>query len=207
LELNAASPGLGRLYAFWYLRTLGRFEEALRVLDGVLAQDPLAANNRLARAVTLFCSRRYQESEQECRRILSIDSGYVYAQHYLALSLGFQQRFEEAFQTTRRLAEESGKWHAPIAALGMVCALAGRVEQAHDIIGELQDIARTSYVPPASIAVIHAICGENDSAFEWADKAIELRDPFILPANVHPGFDRIRADPRFRGLLAKMYLA
>ena len=54
----------------------------------------------------------------------------------------------------------------------MVCALAGRVEEAHGMIGELQDIARKSYVPPAFIALIHAMCGENDSAFEWADKAI-----------------------------------
>ena len=66
LELNAASPGVGRLYAHWYLRNLGRFEEAVQVLDGVLAQDPLAANTRVLRATTLFCSRRHQESEQEC---------------------------------------------------------------------------------------------------------------------------------------------
>ena len=207
LELNPTSPGVGNLYAYWYLRVLGRFEEAVRVLDGVLAQDPLAVNTRVGRAAILFVSRRHQECEQECRRILNIDSGYVFARYYLALSLGYQQRFEEALETARRLTEVSGKWSVPLATLGMVCALAGRLEEAHDAIGELQNVAHTSYVPPGYIALIHAMCGENDAAFEWAGKAVEQRDPTILQAKVHPGFDRIRDDPRFQALLQRMNLA
>ena len=103
--------------------------------------------------------------------------------------------------------ELSGKWSAPLGAWGAVCALAGRIEEAHDTIGELQNVAHKSYVPPGYIAVIHAMCGEKDAAFEWAGKAVERRDPLILPANVSPGFDRIRDDPRFQALLQRMNLA
>jgi tetratricopeptide (TPR) repeat protein len=207
LELNAASPGIGRFYAGWYLRMLGRFEEAVQVLDRVLAQDPLAVDTRVLRAQTLYSSRRHLESEQECRRILSIDSGSVYGHYSLALTLGFQQRFDEASEVAQRLMEVSGRWSVPLAVFGMVSALAGRPEEAHAALADLQNLARKSYVPAGFIALIYAMCGENDAAFEWAGNAIERRDPVILSAKVHPGFDRIRNDSRFEALLQRMNLA
>jgi serine/threonine-protein kinase len=205
LEMNSSSPGLS-YYAFWYLRNLGRFDEAVRILESILAQDPLAVSIRVLIAGVMLSQRRYRECEQECRRILSIDSSFVFGRYYLALSLGLQQRLEEALDTARRLTKESGKWPIPLIGLGMVCALAGRMDEAHDAIGKLQHVARKRYVPPCYIAFIHAVCGETDAALEWAGKAVDRRDPLILSAKFHPAFDRIRDDPRFHALLQRMNL-
>jgi serine/threonine-protein kinase len=205
-EMNSASPGLA-YYAFWYLRNLGRFDEAVRMLESIVAQDPLAVSIRVLTAGILLTQRKHRECEHECRRILSIDSSFVFGRYYLALSLGLQQRFEEALDTARRLTKESGEWPIPLSGLGMVCALAGRMDEAHDAIGKLQGVARKSYVPPFFIAFIHAVCGETDAALEWAGKAVDRRDPLILSAKFHPAFDRIRDDPRFHALLQRMNLS
>jgi Fanconi anemia group M protein len=46
-----------------------------------------------------------------------------------------------------------------------------------------------------------------DRAFEWMEKAIEVRDPLIFPIKTFPHLDPLRADPRFGALLRKMNLA
>jgi hypothetical protein len=46
-----------------------------------------------------------------------------------------------------------------------------------------------------------------DEALEWMDRAIEARDPIIMPIKTFPFLDPIRGDPRFRVLLEKMHLA
>jgi serine/threonine-protein kinase len=208
LEMNPSSPGFGvASYAGFYLRNLGRFEEAVCVLNGALAQDPLAVSIRALIAGVALTQRRHWECEQECRRILSIDSGSVFGRYYLSVSLGLQQRFEEAIHTARSLTEVSGEWPIPLSALGIACALAGRMDEAHDVIRKLKDVAPTTYVPPFYIAFIHAVCGDTDAAFEWAGKAVDRRDPLILSAKVHPAFDRIRGDARFQALLQRMNLA
>jgi hypothetical protein len=47
----------------------------------------------------------------------------------------------------------------------------------------------------------------DDRAFEWFDKAIEVRDPGLTQLASLPFFDHARGDPRFHSLLVKMNLA
>ena len=58
-------------------------------------------------------------------------------------------------------------------------------------------------------AARHALAalGQDDQAFAWLEKAYEARDPALVWANVDPGFDNLRPDPRFRDLLRRMNLA
>jgi hypothetical protein len=62
-------------------------------------------------------------------------------------------------------------------------------------------------VPPSSIAGVHIGLGETDAAFEWLDRAIDARDPLIMPIKSFPYLDPLRRDPRFTALLRKMNLA
>ena len=42
IELNGASPVFARLYAFYYLRPVGRIEEAMAEVQHALSLDPLS---------------------------------------------------------------------------------------------------------------------------------------------------------------------
>ena len=116
---------------------LGPYEIIAPIRAGGMGEVYRAHDPRLGRDVAIKVSAQQfsDRFEREARAIaalnhpnicqvydigpnLSIDSGYVYAHFYLALSLGFQQRFEEAFETARRLMESSGKWSAPLGAWG-----------------------------------------------------------------------------------------
>jgi hypothetical protein len=60
-------------------------------------------------------------------------------------------------------------------------------------------------VPPSAFAWIRS-AWRCDGAFGVADRAIEVRDPWIMPIRTHPMLDPLRPDPRFQLLLRKMNL-
>jgi hypothetical protein len=62
------------------------------------------------------------------------------------------------------------------------------------------------YVPPTTLAMGYIGLGEWDSALEWLDRAIEARDPIIMPIKTFPFLDPLRGEPRFLDLLRKMHL-
>ena len=68
-------------------------------------------------------------------------------------------------------------------------------------------IAKNGEQSPAWIAYAYAWRGENDSAFEWLERAYALRWPKTLTnIKVAPALRKIRDDPRFTALLKKMNL-
>jgi hypothetical protein len=75
------------------------------------------------------------------------------------------------------------------------------------MLGELHDRAENAFVSCFDYALIHFALEENDEAFRWLDFAYEERAPWLVWLRVDPMFDRVRPDPRFQQLLAKMKLA
>ena len=86
---------------------------------------------------------------------------------------------------------------------GYFLATAGRVHEARQVLGALETASRTGYVPPYTIALIHAGLREWDAAFEWLGRAYDVRDTHLIFLTVDPKWDPVRADPRFRDLLAR----
>ncbi len=48
--------------------------------------------------------------------------------------------------------------------------------------------------------------GENDQAFTWLEQAYQEQSNILQFLKVHPYFDPIRADPRFRDLVRRVGL-
>jgi hypothetical protein len=59
---------------------------------------------------------------------------------------------------------------------------------------------------PNYIAGIYSTLGERDQAFEWLEKAYQVRDYQLTPIMIDPVFDSIRSDPRYTDLLRRMGL-
>ncbi len=68
-------------------------------------------------------------------------------------------------------------------------------------------MAADGYVSPFAIAISHAGLGDWDAAFEWWNRAIDVRDPLIVPIKNLPIFDPVRNDPRYSPMLRRMNLA
>jgi hypothetical protein len=64
----------------------------------------------------------------------------------------------------------------------------------------------THSVSPYYIAGIYSTLGEREQAFEWLEKAYQVRDYQISPIMIDPVFGGIRSDPRYADLLRRMGL-
>ena len=69
--------------------------------------------------------------------------------------------------------------------------------EAREVLAELQERPGNRQVSRFSIAVIYFSLGENDTGFEWLDRAWEAHDARMGFLGIHPAFDPVRSDPRY----------
>jgi tetratricopeptide (TPR) repeat protein len=91
--------------------------------------------------------------------------------------------------------------------LGYAYGRAGRRDDTRRLLERAEELATASYVPASTFALCHIGLDDWDAAFEWMDKAIETRDPIIMPIKTYPFLDPVRGDGRYQALLRKMNLA
>jgi len=89
----------------------------------------------------------------------------------------------------------------------MVYGLMGNRELATQALETSLARMKRSYVPSSGIACIHLGLGDDDPLFAWLGRCVEERDALLPWLKVMPAFDRVRPDPRFQAVLARVGLA
>ena len=206
LELNPASPTVRLRYAISGLLPHGRVVEAAAELEQILETDPLSLPVRSWLAIMLGLGRQYERGIEEARRALDLDPNH-FVTHILAGQIyRYMESYDEAIAAFRRGAELSGGCPFACGWLGEALAKSGATAEARALLDQLYQAVAASYVAPTSFAWIHLGLGEMDEAFSWLDRAIDVRDPMLVPIKTYPIFDPIRRDERFLALLGKMHL-
>ena len=206
LELNPASPLVRFRYGISGPMPQGRIPEAVAELERALEVDPLNVYLRCWLALILYFGRQYNRAVEEANLALSLDPMHFLGYVGIGLVRCEQQRFDEAVAALGRATELSGGFPLVLGWHGLTLARRGDVAQARAILERLHAIARDGYVPPSSFAAIYAGLSEIDSVIDWLDRAIDARDPIVIPIKSVPYLDPIRDDPRYTALLRKMKL-
>jgi TolB-like protein/Tfp pilus assembly protein PilF len=207
LELSPASPVVRLRYAQSELMPQGRLQEAITEIEKALEFDPLSLNNHIWLSVMLWLARDFDSALQRAGRLLELDSsnhiGYLVTGQVLTM----QRAFKEAIAALQKSAELSGGSPMVLGWLGLALAQAGDASGARALLERLHAIEAQAYVPPTSVAWVHLGLDEIDEAFQWLDRAIDVRDPMIIPIKSYCFLDPLREDLRFTALLCKMNLA
>jgi hypothetical protein len=61
-----------------------------------------------------------------------------------------------------------------------------------------------TYVSPMHLAMLHIRLGHVDEAFEWLERAVDEKAPWLLYLRMDPAFAPIRHDRRFAPLVARV---
>jgi tetratricopeptide (TPR) repeat protein len=92
--------------------------------------------------------------------------------------------------------------------VGYVHAALGHLDDALRILKEikLKEESGHEYLPPFYLAILYAGLGDNEECLSNIEKAIEDRSAEIESLIHESMFERVRSDPRFLAMLAKVGL-
>lgn len=185
---------------------LGQFDDAIVELAIAQRLDPLSGIIREGRPYISLLKREYQKAIDEYREIIEFDPSFY--KGYTALGRAYAQvgRYQEALSMLEKGRSLAGDIPNILSAMGQVHGLAGEHQRAREMLAELAALGKTRYVPSTSFALVHLGLGEKEQALQWLEKACEQHDLPLSAIKVHPIWDPLRPEPRFRKLLNRMRL-
>ena len=173
-------PEYGMTYALFFLMPAGRIHEAVTVMEKAVESDPLNAPVRSSFAACLMSAELYDRAIEEARKGLEIDENLWIPYQALIMSYLMKNMVPEALAAAER-AYELAPWHPRIIGLlAGTLARAGERARAETFIEHMND-APGRLVAPSGMVLYHLICSEIDAAGDWFEKAIETRDPTLVP--------------------------
>jgi TolB-like protein/Flp pilus assembly protein TadD len=204
LELNPNDAPAHHGLAIWLL-CHGRTEEALAWARRGRELDPLAVSG-VDIGWILFHARRYDEAIHELRSALAVRPDDAFALWFLGFALAANNQPEEAIPFLEKALSVSDRSPGVIGVLVRAYAHAGRRADALRLLVELKRRKQTGYIPAAAFVNAYLGLGENDEAFTWLERAYQEQSNILQWLKVHPYFDPLRDDRRFKDLLHRVGL-
>ena len=183
------------------LDTERRFDAAIAEIRRAEALEPFAGINHGVAASILDNAGRPGEAAEERRKAEELEP---------PASGDARARLEEAVAAYERAGKEDPDSAPDLEAwadLGYSYGVGGRRKDAERILRDMDQLAAQRYVPASLRAVVYAGLGDRALAFEWLDKAMAEREPFIGSVNSDPRFASLRTDPRFERVLRRLGLS
>ena len=181
----------------------GRMDESIARTRELLMVSPFSAMHNLPLPNHLYVARRFDEAIAAATAMQA--RAPQFSMHWFFAKVYWQQgRFDEALDEERLELERRGD-------TVLLAALeegfdAGGPNGAMRAMAEAL-VARTSesYVDPFDIGETFARAGLVDEALYWLDKAVEHGSYEINYVAFFPHLEILRDDPRFQGLLKRVY--
>ena len=178
----------------------GQHDEALRLVNSLLAADPLNPRAHFWLGYWLYQSGRLTDSARSFEDTLRISPTYADAQYYLTLTLLSQGEKEKALHLIERASDESER----LAGLSIVHSAMGHKAKSDAALAALTKGYADQWA--FGIASVHAFRGERDEALAWLDRAVTQRDEDLIDIKAEPLIAGLHADPRYKAILRKMKL-
>lgn len=202
LELNPNYSFAHECYSNFF-SAQGIFDEAVREIKRAEELDPFSPRAKLMTSWTLYQARRFSESVAKAKEANEMQT---FAQGFLHLG-NAQTQNGEIEQSVESLRQATQLWEGNAMPKFMFCyALIAdnHPDEARKVLAEIKSLSETGYVKPYFIAMAYAAFGENDSAFEWFERAVEERNEWLIWFGVEPKLDQLRKDSRYLKILRKI---
>ena len=203
IELNPGYATAHHWYA-WHLSLSGRTGEAIAEMKRAQSLDPLSLIINADLAELLLIAHLYDDSIQQSRKTIEMDPNFGLAHNQLAQAYLQRGMHDEAIAELVKAIRLSGGSPTCTANLARAYAASGRRAEAVQLLGDLKKPSAPGYSHASEIAMVYAALGDRDQAMAWLERGYAERvNPSVL---LRPGFDPLRADPRFQGLLRRVGL-
>lgn len=211
VQLN---PGFATAHAQYSRLMLyqSKFDEAYDYLMTGRELDPLSQN--MSRDVGYFFlfSKRFEEGIDHFNTVLEMFPNDRYMHFLLGLCYLGQRQFDSALESFQK-SEDAAAGLDPYLTMyltssrGIAYAQSSETELAQKMFDQLiqSDMQRDR---ASVIAILAFALDEVDQGFEWLERALEHRDPWLCHLNIWPWVDAsVQQDARFGQLLSKIGLS
>jgi DNA-binding winged helix-turn-helix (wHTH) protein/TolB-like protein/Flp pilus assembly protein TadD len=203
LQLAPYSGTVHHSYSVMLL-AMGRVPEALDAINLGQEADPFQAVLYAWKANVLFVSGSYREAVQESRKALALDATLAHLTLGRSqIELGQHREGLAELQTARE--KLNNDWRV-LGDLAYSYGVSGETDMARRLVEEMLRKRRQGYYPALPIALGYAGLGETSAAFEFLNYSIDERSTELW-LKTDPRLHRLRTDPLYTALLAKMRLA
>ena len=190
---------VGRYMRAYALMYNGRMNEAILEFKKAEELDPVGAARNGGLSIAYLAMGDEENAFKVAKRFVEIEPDDMNANNvlgYLYLKWGDK---EEALRHFSLLSERGGEGWTGY--LGYGLAKVGERGKAKEILDRLIERSKSSFVAPTIVAMIYAGMGDREKAFEWLEKAAQVKDPQLVFLTLdHPWFE-LRSDPRFLEIL------
>jgi TolB-like protein len=178
---------------------MGRWDDALKLINGSLALDPLNSNGYAVLAFVQLHRGQLQEAEAASRRALAISPTLTYAHSRLGEVLLAHGDTEAALAEMLKESNEASRLRGS----AMAYFAMGRKTDSDSALAQLLERQSNH---PFRIAQVYAFRGEPDQAVKWLDRAYLQKDSDLVNIKVDPSIRKLEGDPRYKAFLKKMNL-
>jgi TolB-like protein/Tfp pilus assembly protein PilF/predicted Ser/Thr protein kinase len=179
-------------------------DEAAPFFERAREADPLASFPYFLTSLGLLTVRRHQDAQRYAEQALVFEKDDASALYCAALANVALGHFEQGIAAAEHGVAVAHRGGDFVGLLGWALATAGREDEARTLLAELR--TRPAEAPQiVSEGWLLGALGEIEASFEVFKRAEEKNQLWLYYSGV-PGFDPVRADPRFPALLARLGL-
>jgi adenylate cyclase len=181
-------------------RTFGRFDESIDLARKSIDLDPVRPSAYANLGYTYYYVQHFDEAAAAFRKAISLSPERPRAHFYLGRVLLAQGDLREALIEIQKEPMD----YFRLAGLALVYHALGDSEASERALANLIDIQ--SEAAAFQIAEVYAFRGENDSAFEWLQKAYDTQDAGLAVLLGNPLFAELTYDARYHPFVEKLGL-
>jgi tetratricopeptide (TPR) repeat protein len=189
-----------------FLSAMGRSNEALAQMQTAQNLDPVSIFTNSSAGWTYYFARQFDRAIDQCQKTLELEPNDVGAHSCLGYAYMAKKEYAKAVAECKKAADLSTGEPLRLEALGLAYGLAGQKDEARRLLAELQAKSETQYIPPYFLATVQVGLGEKEQALGLLERGYNERDAYMTWLKVEPALDPLRAEPRFKQLLARLGL-
>jgi TolB-like protein/Tfp pilus assembly protein PilF len=180
--------------------TLGRWNEAIDLVNKAIERDPLRPNSYSNLGDLFLAIERDREAEAAYRKALELDPDGSLRHLSLGQALLLQGKADAALQEMEQETDEI--WR--LSGLPLAFHALGRRGESDAALATFKSKYAGEWA--YQIAEVHAFRGEADLAFEWLERAYAQRDSGVTNIKGDRLLRGLVGDPRYKAFLRKLKL-
>lgn len=197
LRLAPSAAPVHARYGFM-LMMQRRFGQARAAYREARELDPLSLLYRTHEALIAVYERDWAQARAALDDVLEVAPGHVIARSLLAACELYSGDAGAGLRAYEALAKDYPKLSIGPCGMAQALALLGREAEAEVLLQRLIDEHEAGWVSPYQVAMVQARLQRPGQALHWLALAATQRDFNLICVDVDPGFDGLRADPRWQ---------